>query len=151
MDQVKIGKFIADCRKERGLTQELLEEKLGVTSKSISRWENGSTMPDYSLLKDLCININELLSGERIKKSDYMTEAEKNFINLKKRVDKTSKFLNILCYASIVLMIIVWGVCKYLNKYYGGTYSSEELRLFLVFFISFCSSLSAVLGYKAKK
>ena len=64
MDQIKIGKFILNCRKEKGLTQEQLAEKLGVTSKSISRWENGNTMPDYSLLKDLCneldINVNEL-------------------------------------------------------------------------------------------
>ena len=57
MDQIKIGNFILNCRKEKGLTQEQLAEKLGVTSKSISRWENGNTMPDYSLLKDLC---NEL-------------------------------------------------------------------------------------------
>ena len=54
MDQIKIGKFILDCRKKKNLTQEQLAEKIGVTSKSISRWENGKTMPDYSLLKDLC-------------------------------------------------------------------------------------------------
>ena len=80
MDQVKIGKFITYCRKEKKLTQEQLAENLGVTSKSISRWENGKTMPDYSLLKDLCnnlgISINELLTGERIKESDYMNKAD---------------------------------------------------------------------------
>ena len=54
MDKIKVGKFILNCRKEKDLTQEQLAEKLGVTSKSISRWENGNTMPDYALLKDLC-------------------------------------------------------------------------------------------------
>ena len=54
MDQTKFGSFIAECRKENKLTQEQLAEKLGVSSKSISRWENGKTMPDYSVLPDLC-------------------------------------------------------------------------------------------------
>ncbi len=70
MNQEKIGKFIATCRKEQKLTQEELAEKLGVTDKSVSRWENGKTMPDISLFESLCkelnISINELLSGEKI-------------------------------------------------------------------------------------
>ena len=74
MNQEKIGKFIAKLRKEKKLTQEQLAEKLGVTSKSISRWENGNTMPDVSLFEPLCkelnITINELLSGEKIKKEE---------------------------------------------------------------------------------
>ena len=69
MNQIKIGNFIKQCRKEKNLTQEELAQKLGTTSKSISRWENGNTMPDYSILKQLCdelnININELLTGEK--------------------------------------------------------------------------------------
>ena len=64
MNQEKIGKFIAQCRKEKNMTQEQLAERLGVTNKSISRWENGKTMPDYSILNELCyvldINVNEL-------------------------------------------------------------------------------------------
>lgn len=63
MNQEKIGKFIAERRKEKNMTQEQLAEKMGVTDKTISRWENGKTMPDYSLLKDLCdeldTNVNE--------------------------------------------------------------------------------------------
>ena len=69
MNQEKIGKFITACRKEKKLTQEELAEKLNVSNKSVSRWENGKNMPDYSVLNDLCnildININELLSGEK--------------------------------------------------------------------------------------
>ena len=102
MDQIKIGKFILNCRKEKGITQEQLAEKLGVTSKSISRWENGNTMPDYSLLKDLCneldINVNELLSGEKIKGNDYMNKSEENLIKLRKQIDKRKKVLTIISY-----------------------------------------------------
>ena len=72
MDQKKIGKFIACLRKEKNMTQEQFAERLGVSNKTVSRWENGANMPDYSLLKDVCnvlgININELMSGEKIEK-----------------------------------------------------------------------------------
>ena len=67
MDQIKIGKFISKCRKENNMTQENLAEKLGVNSRSVSRWETGKCMPDISLLEDLCkelgISINELIKG----------------------------------------------------------------------------------------
>ena len=68
MNQEKIGKFIAKCRKDKKMTQSELSEKLGVTDKSIGNWENGRNMPDLSLFKPLCdvlgITINDLLSGE---------------------------------------------------------------------------------------
>ena len=64
MNQEKIGKFIAQCRKDKNITQEQLAEKLGITNKSVSRWENGKNMPDYSILKELCsildIDVNEV-------------------------------------------------------------------------------------------
>ena len=70
MNQGKIGKFISDCRKEKQLTQEQLAVQLGVTSKSISKWENGNCLPDASKYKSLCeilgITVNELFSGERL-------------------------------------------------------------------------------------
>ena len=70
MNLEKIGSFIKDIRKEKGLTQEQLAEKLGVSQKSVSRWETGKTMPDYSLLPVICevleINVAELLGAERI-------------------------------------------------------------------------------------
>jgi len=96
VDQIKIGKFILYCRKEKGLTQEQLAAKLGVSSKSISRWENGNTLPDYSLLKDLCneldINVNELLSGEKIKGNGYINKSEENLVNLRKQIDERKKY-----------------------------------------------------------
>lgn len=120
MNQEKIGKFILECRKEKGLTQEQLAEKLGVTSKSISRWENGNTMPDYSLLKDLCnklnINVNELLSGEKINKENYIEKSEENLINLKKQIDKRKKLLTIITYVIASIIIIVFMLNIILNR-----------------------------------
>ena len=70
MDQIKMGKFIAALRKEKGLTQEKLGEKLGVTNKTVSRWENGNYMPDVEMLsllsEEFGVSINELISGERL-------------------------------------------------------------------------------------
>ena len=80
MDQVKIGKFIAECRKRNNLTQMQLAEKLNITDRAISKWENGKAMPDSSIMLDLCqelkINVNELLSGEVIKMENYNEKAE---------------------------------------------------------------------------
>ena len=120
MNQIKIGKFILNCRKEKGLTQEQLAEKLGVTSKSISRWENGNTMPDYSLLKDLCneldINVNELLSGEKIKGNDYMNKSEENLIKLRKQIDKRKKVLTIISYVFMAIIIVAFILNIVLNR-----------------------------------
>ena len=70
MDQIKIGKFIASCRKEEGMTQAELAEKLGISDRAVSKWETGKSMPDSGIMLELCgflkINVNELLSGERI-------------------------------------------------------------------------------------
>ena len=85
MDTKKIGAFIATNRKEKGLTQEQLGEKLGVSNKTISRWENGNYMPDLSLLeplsKELDITLNELLAGERIEKEEEQEYAERNLMS----------------------------------------------------------------------
>ena len=74
MDQIKIGKFILELRKEKNMTQQELANVLGVTDRAISKWENGRGLPDLSLLKPLCdtlnITINELLSGEKLNKTE---------------------------------------------------------------------------------
>ena len=110
MDQIKIGKFIAELRKSKNMTQEQLGEKLGVSFKTISKWENGRGMPELSTLKplseELGISINELLGGERITKEDYQERLEENIINT---IDYTSKKIenrNNL----IGLILIVFGV-----------------------------------------
>lgn len=85
MNQDKIGQFISVCRKEQKLTQGELAEKLGVTDKSISNWENGRNMPDLALFKPLCeilnITINDLISGERVNEEKYQDKLEENIIN----------------------------------------------------------------------
>ncbi|SCJ53302.1 transcriptional repressor DicA [uncultured Eubacterium sp.] len=84
MDQKKIGDFIAALRKEAGMTQQELGKIIGVTNKTISRWENGNYLPDIVLMKELSnffqISINELLSGERISDEDYRKKADENII-----------------------------------------------------------------------
>ena len=75
MDQDKIGKFIAECRKEKSFTQAALAEQLGITDRAVSKWERGKNMPDLSIMPDLCellgISVNELLTGEHIEMEDY--------------------------------------------------------------------------------
>lgn len=82
MDQKKRGSFIAANRKKKNLTQEMLGEKLGVTNKTVSRWETGKYMPDLDTLPGLCnqldITINELISGEYIVEDNYNRQADKN-------------------------------------------------------------------------
>lgn len=85
MNQEKIGKFILELRKEKKLSQLKLAEKIGVTDRAISKWENGRGLPDLTLMKPLCdelgITINELLSGERLDQKDYQNKLEENIIN----------------------------------------------------------------------
>lgn len=86
MDQKKIGTFIAQCRKEKKLTQMQLAEILNITNQAVSKWENGKGLPDVSLLEPLCtaldISLNELFSGEHISPEDYKDKAEENISNL---------------------------------------------------------------------
>lgn len=92
MNQEKIGKFISENRKRKKLTQLELAEKLGVTDRTISNWENGKNMPDLSLFKPLCdildITINELMSGEKLSNKEYNEKLEENIINTIDYIDK---------------------------------------------------------------
>ncbi len=120
MNQEKIGKFIANLRKEKNMTQQELAKKLGVTDRAISKWENGRGLPDYSLLKDLCneldINVNELLSGEKISKEDYKTSAEENMSKLindnyseKKKINWIIAISVAVVYLSISILFDIWA------------------------------------------
>ena len=88
LNQEKIGKFIAERRKVQELTQKQLAEKLSVSDKAVSKWETGRSMPDNSILFDLCkvldINVNELLSGEKLSDDNYHGKAEENMMTLMK-------------------------------------------------------------------
>lgn len=86
MDQQKIGRFIAACRKERGMTQAQLGERLGVSNKAVSKWETGRCLPDVSLFGDIClllgIALNELFAGERIAQEDMAVKSEENLLSV---------------------------------------------------------------------
>lgn len=120
MDQIKTGKFIATLRKEKELTQEHLGEKLGVTNKTISRWENGNYMPDIEMLsllsKEFDVSINELISGERLLLDDFKKAADNNLVmalnnsafTLKEKIAFFKKKWLREHIATIVLCIVVW-------------------------------------------
>lgn len=92
MDQCKIGKFIASCRKEKNLTQAQLAEKLNITDRAVSKWENGKCLPDSSIMIELCeildITVNELLTGEKLEPEHAQQTAEENLLALKKKDEK---------------------------------------------------------------
>ena len=95
MDQLKIGKFIAECRKRENLTQMQLAEKLGITDKAISKWERGIAMPDSSAMLELCdilgISVNELLSGEKISMENNNQKNEQLLLDMAKELEKKNK------------------------------------------------------------
>lgn len=110
MNQERIGKFIAECRKKKKITQSELAERLGVTDRAISNWENGKNMPDLSLFKPLCnelgITINDLMSGEVIDKDNYQEKFEENIVNT---IDYSTKRLN--KYNQVIsLILIIFGL-----------------------------------------
>ena len=95
MDQIKIGRFIADCRKEKGLTQVQLAEKLNITDKAVSKWERGLTMPDSSIMLELCnilcISVNELLNGEKINMENNNKKNEQILLDMAKEIERKNK------------------------------------------------------------
>ena len=97
MDQLKIGKFIASCRKENNLTQMQLADKLGITDRAVSKWETGKAMPDSSIMLLLCeilgISVNDLLSGEVVGMENYSKEMEKKLLEMVKEKEQKDKQL----------------------------------------------------------
>ena len=117
MNQEKIGKFIAECRKNKNMTQQELAEKLGVSDRTVGNWENGRNMPDLSLFKPLCdelgISMNDLMSGEKISKDHYQEKLEENIVNLtvnnKKNFNKRLKiFSSLLAFILIIFIAVVY-------------------------------------------
>lgn len=123
MNQVKIGRFIAQCRKNKSLTQAQLAEKLNITDRAISKWETGKGMPDSSIMLELCnelgINVNELLSGEMIKMDKYEKLAEENLLELKRLEEIDNKKLltmemviGLTCSITFLIIMIVIAFAK---------------------------------------
>lgn len=103
MDQIKIGKFIASMRKAQSMTQRQLADRLSISDKTVSKWECGNGLPEVALMLPLCetlgINVNELLSGERLDGTDYQKKAEENMMELVKEREESKK--------KIVLSLVV--------------------------------------------
>lgn len=114
MNQEKIGKFIFKKRKENSLTQEALAERLGVSNRTISNWENGKNMPDLILFKPLCeelgITINELMSGEEIEEKDYQSKLEENIVNVVNYNDKKIDISGYLISNFIGIISLIFGI-----------------------------------------
>ena len=95
MDQIKIGRFIADCRIKANLTQMQLAEKLSITDKAVSKWERGIAMPDSSVMLELCdilgINVNELLSGEKISMENSNQKNEQLMLDMAIEIERKNK------------------------------------------------------------
>ena len=150
MNQEKIGKFIAECRKKKGMTQAELGEKLGVTEKSISNWENGRNMPDLSLFKPLCnefnISLNDLMSGEKVKEKEYQEKLEENIINTidytNKKIENRNHFIGLLLITFGVLISITAVAIFPSESSWGSIYSVLGAIIFFFFFSRFTKRLS---------
>ena len=137
MNQEKIGKFIASCRKKQKLTQEQLAEKLGITYKAVSKWETGKGLPDASIMKDLCnnlkITVNELLSGELINKEDYNKKAEEYMLEIYRQKEEGDRRLlkleKIVGFLFITYFIFILLTMNYLVE---KNIISENMFLFIV-------------------
>ncbi len=117
MDQVKIGRFIAECRKAQNLTQSNLAEHFGISDRAVSKWETGKCLPDAGIMVELCsllkINVNELLQGERITMENYESKAEETIVGLSKINETTSKrllSLELIVTTLLVVMIVAANI-----------------------------------------
>ena len=133
MDQIKIGKFIAECRKKNNLTQMQLAEKLNITDRAISKWENGKAMPDSSIMLELCkelkISVNELLSGEVIKMDTYNEKLEKNLIDMVKQKEEADKRLLtmeiLIGIIAVAALLVLMGIASFAQM-------EESIRLLII-------------------
>ena len=133
MDQIKIGKFIAECRKKNNLTQIQLAEKLNITDRAISKWENGKTMPDSSIMLDLCnelkISVNELLSGEVLEMNSYNERMEQNLIDMVKQKEQSDKRLLtleiVIGVIIVATLLVLMGIACYIE-------TEEHIRLLII-------------------
>ena len=134
MDQIKIGRFIAECRKKKGLTQMQLAEMLNITDRAVSKWEMGRTMPDSSIMIELCdileISVNELLCGEVIAMDNYKEELENNLLEMVKQKEAADRTLLALEWVIGILSCVVIFVPVFI----GALLPMEDwMRLVVVF------------------
>ena len=134
MDQIKTGKFIADERKKKGYTQRQLAEQLGISDKTISKWERGNGFPEISLLLPLCneldLSVNELLTGERISETEYREKAEENMVNLVKEAQESKKkdWMRIALIAVGIVVIVIGIAIACILDRDAGAYECPECK-----------------------
>ena len=158
MDQKKIGAFIAQCRKEKSLTQIQLAELLDITNQAVSKWENGRGMPDVSLLQPLCdalgISLNELFSGEHISAEEYKGKAEENISKLYKEKQianlKPIKYLFSTCSNVTLLVAVIELAVGFIGNFFNPTILKVMLLNASVWIMLFLISVGK-LTYDKKK
>lgn len=154
MSQNNIGEFIQQSRKAKGFTQKDLGDRIGVSDKTISKWENGNSVPDTSILNELCatldINVNELLSGEKLTPEIYSMKAEENMMNLLEDNQKQQRS-TILPFAAGVILLLLTG----LLAIFTHVFSPDMLELWdvptLLIYIGICCSLVLLSGKRHKQ
>ncbi|MBR1817625.1 MAG: helix-turn-helix transcriptional regulator [Bacilli bacterium] len=144
MNQEKIGRFIAEIRTSKKMTQKELADKINVTPQAIGNWENGRRLPDYSIIKDLCnelgITINEFFSGEKIKKNETESQFEKNILDMfRLSTIRNEKYKWIVILISITLVLSISFLGKMIlikrgylmnpNLAYSQRYEKEKENL----------------------
>jgi len=125
MNQEKIGKFIAECRKKENLTQQELADKLDLTYKAVSKWECGKGLPDVSLYEPLCkilnISLNEFFAGQYLNQAEVLENSEKNILNMAIEENHTRKKLNRVIVVSVIIIIFLVictiGLYKYICNF----------------------------------
>ncbi|MCR5732046.1 MAG: helix-turn-helix domain-containing protein [Sphaerochaetaceae bacterium] len=145
MDQIKIGKFIAKCRKEQEMTQASLAEKLGISDRAVSKWETGKSLPDSGIMLKLCgflkINVNELLSGERINEEKYDKRAEENLLEMKRQIEEKNRQLLSTEYLigapSIISGLVLCAVAEYLEMPTGLRICLVAFSLIMILIVAF--------------
>ena len=133
MDQIKIGKFIAERRREIGLTQMQLGEMLGITDRAISKWENGRSLPDSSIMLELCgilkISVNDLLCGEVVTVDSYNKKMEDNLIEMARQKEEADKMLLRL---EIIMGFVCIGLMLSLCLFAAYVEMDEWIRIALI-------------------
>ena len=145
MDQIKIGKFIASCRKEQGMTQAVLADKLGISDRAVSKWETGKSVPDSGIMLELCellrINVNELLSGERIMAESYDKKAEKNLLAMRQEIeDKNRQMLRLEYWIggpAVIAGLVICVVAAYADLPVGIRIGLITFAFVLIFAVAF--------------
>lgn len=123
MNPEMIGKFISSCRKDKGLTQMQLAEKLNISNRAVSKWETGKSIPDVSIMLELCeilgITVNELLSGERIATmEDYQKKAEQNMVDLQDKKAQAQKSLFRVNLIWLIIAVLLTPAHLAINYYF---------------------------------